>query len=143
GELLAEMRARPYAVVVVDSIHEFVVRCGVEKLDDAAQVATVLGPLVTATRETGAAMLWTGQANKGTASYRNSSAFGHTPDVVFEILEPASPDSPERQLRKKKSRFDLRSFTVALVGNRYQLVTTLAAAVERPRISDTRRKVLD
>lgn len=64
-------------------------RC--EKLDDAAQVATILGPLVAATR----AMMWTGQANKATAGYRNSSAFGHTPDVVFEIAEPA-PDSPER-----------------------------------------------
>src|SRR2546425_858935 len=142
AELVAAIRARAWAVIVVDSIHEFALRCGVEKLDDAAQVGAVLGPLASATRETGAAMIWTGQANKATGSYRNSSAFGHTPDVVFEIAEPA-PDSPERQLRKKKSRFDLRGFTVALVGNAYQLVTGAPGTEDLgPPISKERRRIL-
>ena len=141
-ELLAAVRARPWAVVVVDSIHEFALRCGVEKLDDAAQVGAILGPLQTVTRETGAAMIWTGQANKATGGYRNSSAFGHMPDVVLEIVEPTEGSS-QRKFRQKKSRFDSRGFTVEQVNNTYQLVVGDAGTEDLgPRISKERRRIL-
>src|SRR6266702_6802929 len=103
AELTAEIHAQPWTVVVVDSIHEFALRCGVTDLDDGAQVSPVLQPLVDAARAGNAAMIWTGQANKATGSYRNSSTFGHMPDVVLEIVEPTE-GSPQRKLRQKKSR---------------------------------------
>src|ERR1041385_3689962 len=41
AELTAEIRAQAWTVVVVDSIHEFALRCGVTDLDDGAQGAPV------------------------------------------------------------------------------------------------------
>ncbi len=104
--------------------------------------ATVLQPLVDATRAIGAAMIWTGQANKATGSYRNSSTFGHMPDVVLEIVEPTE-GSPQRKFRQKKSRFDSRGFTVEQVNNTYQLVVGDPGSQDLgPRISKERRRIL-
>jgi hypothetical protein len=142
AELVSEIRARSWAVVVVDSIHEFALRCGVTDLDDGAQVSPVLQPLVDASREIGTAMIWTGQANKATGSYRNSSTFGHMPDVVLEIVEPTEGSS-QRKFRQKKSRFDSRGFTVEQVNNTYQLVVGDAGTTDLPRMSKERRRILD
>lgn len=143
AELTAEIHAQPWTVVVVDSIHEFALRCGVTDLDDGAQVSPVLQPLVDAARAVNTAMIWTGQANKATGSYRNSSTFGHMPDVVLEIVEPTE-GSPQRKLRQKKSRFDSRGFTVEQVNNAYRLVVGDPGTEDLgPRISKERRRILD
>jgi AAA domain-containing protein len=140
-QVLDAIAARPWRLVVVDSIHEFALRCGATDLDDGAQVSPLLQPLVDATRAVGAAMVWTGQANKATGSYRNSSTFGHMPDVVFEIAEPTDGSSV-RKFRQKKSRFDSRGFAVELTATGYRLVVGEPVTEDEP-ISPSRRKVLD
>src|SRR5207249_374985 len=71
----------------------------------------------------------------------NSSTFGHMPDVVLEIVEPAD-GSPQRKFRQKKSRFDSRGFTVEQVNNTYRLVVG-DPGTEDLKVSPERRKMLD
>jgi hypothetical protein len=142
AELVAEIRGHPWGVVVMDSAHEFCILAGVDKLDDAVQVSKVLHPIVVACQETGTALVWLGQANKATGSYRNSTYFGHAPSVRYEMAEPKE-GSNERVFKRKKQRaIELpKQFCVALVGDAFRLVQGGTTA-EPSKLRGERKKVL-
>ncbi len=119
--ILSAIAQRAPTVVVIDSINVLASLCGVVDGGQAAQWLPVLRPLEQAARQSGTAMVWIAQAKKSDGSYRDSTAIGHSADVVLELPAPEA-GSARRRIRIKKTRFDLTDFTVELVGDVYQVV---------------------
>jgi AAA domain-containing protein/primase/DNA polymerase family protein len=137
-ELLARMQELRPALTVIDSIQEFAILAGVEKLDDAGQMGRALMGLARSGRELNTAMLWLGQGAKATGRYRNSSWLGHQVDAVLELKEPAA-DSPVREILVRKRRMDVFGFRVELVHGHYRMLTGRRAP---PNVCDAADKIL-
>jgi len=116
-------------VTVVDSINVLASLCGVVDGGQAGQWLPVLRPLEQAARQSGTAMVWIAQAKKADGSYRDSTAIGHSADVVLELPAPEL-GSARRRVRVKKSRLELQEFTVELVGDDFQLVSLGALSTD-------------
>ncbi len=118
--ILCAIRQFQPAVTVIDSINVLGSLCGVVDAGQAAQWLPILRQLERATRESGTAMIWIAQAKKADGSYRDSTAIGHSADVVLELPAPEA-GSARRRVRVKKTRWDLAEFTVELTGDTFQL----------------------
>lgn len=141
AQLVAEIDRRRPAVTVVDSIQELAIKAGVDNLDDAVAVGSVLQPLVDACRRSGTGMLWLAQASKATGKYRNTSWLGHAVDVNMDIAEPTE-GSGIRKINVPKSRVEgMRSYRVELGGNDFRIVQGDAVAKDVP-LSGEQAKVL-
>jgi len=139
-DLVATIRSRPWAVTVVDSIHQLLQDCGVKDFNDAAQVGAVFAPLEQACRDTGTAMVWIGKANRA-GEYRNSSEFRHTPDLVWEVARDKG--STQLKFESAKTRFDIFDFKAELVENKeYRVVLGAHTGTTSGRLSSEQRKVL-
>lgn len=112
--------AGSYDVIVIDTLATLL--AGLRSWDDAAQVATVMMPLVQVARDLDVALVLNAHASKSGNSYRGSTELSARVDVIAEMDEGTEAKPRHRKINVK-GRLGMDAFTVVFDGRDFELST--------------------